>query len=282
MDSVRGLSTFLTYLASHPSPDQALAACLRGPLARFDTEFGSIHLPDDERTLVMVGMCGMSAAEADRYRTIPLGVDIPLSRSYLNVELIQAQPTDLALEFPTLVALDSEILDGLELRGHGGTLFIVPIIRGGYPVGTLGFKCRGVVTLSPWQVQFLLALGAALALWLADPESKIDMPRMTRWDSADEAWSLTPRQSSILLLAAAGKSGPAIAGALGFSLSTIKQEMHRITRGLRVESRDQAIAKADKLGLLTGSHERPSQVRAARNALREHTTFAPADEYSVS
>jgi DNA-binding NarL/FixJ family response regulator len=62
---------------------------------------------------------------------------------------------------------------------------------------------------------------------------------------------VTERQKQILRLVEVGKSNTGIALALGYSVSTIKQELQRVMRAMGVSDRTEAAARARSLGLLT-------------------------------
>jgi len=50
-----------------------------------------------------------------------------------------------------------------------------------------------------------------------------------------------------------GRSNAAIGARLGYSESTVKQELHRITNRLRVRTRSDAVKWAEELNLLPAS-----------------------------
>lgn len=63
--------------------------------------------------------------------------------------------------------------------------------------------------------------------------------------------SLTPRESDVLALLAAGATNPQIASKLAFSVSTVRSDTVSIYRKLGVRGRTEAASKAIGLGLLT-------------------------------
>jgi len=66
----------------------------------------------------------------------------------------------------------------------------------------------------------------------------------------EEAPSLSPRQTEILLLIAEGNSNKQIAATLGLSDGTIKTHVSSILRTLNARNRTQAILAASRLGLV--------------------------------
>lgn len=68
---------------------------------------------------------------------------------------------------------------------------------------------------------------------------------------------LTPRQREILDLIASGFSTSEIAAALTLSTETVRNHLRRVLRGLNAHTRVEAIATAQRLGLLAPSVLRP-------------------------
>jgi DNA-binding NarL/FixJ family response regulator len=80
------------------------------------------------------------------------------------------------------------------------------------------------------------------------PDSELSAkPRMEQ-ELADIL--LTPRQSEILILLKTGYSYQEIADAIGVSLNTVKKHVSNIYEKLEVSNRQQAIYKANAIGIL--------------------------------
>jgi DNA-binding CsgD family transcriptional regulator len=62
---------------------------------------------------------------------------------------------------------------------------------------------------------------------------------------------LTPRERTVLQLAAEGLAGPAIAGRLGLSYATVRTHFGHIYAKLEVGGRGGAVAKGMRLGLIS-------------------------------
>jgi len=90
-------------------------------------------------------------------------------------------------------------------------------------------------------------VAAAVALWMSHQKSGV--LGFDNKSSSSGLW-LTPRQAEILKLVNEGRSNSAISAHLGFSESTVKQELQRITKRLHVNSRTDAVTKALELNLL--------------------------------
>ena len=96
----------------------------------------------------------------------------------------------------------------------------------------------------------LYGISSALGLWMTHPDSP--SPRSDRLQRTGHGLlHLTDRQQQILRLVELGKSNTSIAMTLGFSSSTIKQELQRVTRSTGATDRLDAVARARSLGLLT-------------------------------
>jgi DNA-binding CsgD family transcriptional regulator len=95
--------------------------------------------------------------------------------------------------------------------------------------------------------------GAILLSW-RDPTVENDSER----NSCATTVSLKPRECSILGLIGQGYSNKAIARQLSISAETVKWNIKHIFRKLEVDSRVQAVVKAQSLGLLMDSRREPS------------------------
>ncbi len=62
--------------------------------------------------------------------------------------------------------------------------------------------------------------------------------------------TLTPREYEVLRRAAMGESNPEIAAAIGLSRNTVKAYLQSVMQKLGARNRVEAIAKANKAGLL--------------------------------
>jgi len=65
----------------------------------------------------------------------------------------------------------------------------------------------------------------------------------------------SPRQLEILQLLNAGESNIAVSERLGFSQSTVEQELQRITKRLRERNRSEAVARAIEFNLMSHQGE---------------------------
>ena len=111
-----------------------------------------------------------------------------------------------------------------------------------YPVGALVFlleKQAEVPELGQAEIELLASLGA---LYLSDSQGQADLPF--------RGPTLSPRQRSVLTGLSQGLTNQEIANQSQTSLSNIRQTTVSLYAKLGVKSRDMAVAKAKKLGLL--------------------------------
>lgn len=137
-----------------------------------------------------------------------------------------------------------------EVVADNAAVVATPIINRGRGVGGLVLARPLGRPLTSVDIALLEGVGAALGLWLTHPDN-----RSGANEGGATAPTLTARQHSILAMLAEGRTNPAIGHALGYSTSTIKQEVHRLARALGATDRRSAVERAVQLGLLPG---RPS------------------------
>lgn len=246
MPTLGSLPAFLRYLGVFPPPAMVVEALARGPLAHCGVESAFVwQLDPEEETLHAVGACGFTPEEVDRYWSLPLAVDLPVTRSVREGRRLIANGATVPEEY--LSGLDAQLLAQLVERTSAVALVGEPIVHAGRTVGALGFATRlrwdddGPVPL------ILDAVLGALAVWMTHPRAGIDgLSAPTR------EWSLafTPRQRELLLLVESGLSNPAIALALRVSESSVKADLARVMRALRTSDRREAPRRARSLGLL--------------------------------
>jgi DNA-binding CsgD family transcriptional regulator len=247
--SLTPLEKFFAYLTTFPEPDAACAALMRGPLSPLAAQIGSIWAQFEHSELQLVGSYQSSSFIVQRYGTIPMNVDVPVVRCVATGEFGIEEMGAVTKKFPAL-AIDSAIWDNLGAASKSGFLISVPLFASGITVGALGFvsgQSRGFIeSYAP----IISSISSALALWITHPRMHTHVSTTGFTSATTDSLSLSPRQLQILLLVEDGKSNAAIAHALGYSLSTVKQELQRTLHTLRVDGRQGAVARARELGLL--------------------------------
>lgn len=213
------LSGFVQVLAQSPEPTAVASSVVEALTPHLEVS-GALMLAARPPLLVPFVTAG----------TVPLGTAVPLSGD------------DLAAR----ASREGEVLTaGLDEPTSGARQRIcVPMRSAGRPVGVLCLHGNGAPPRSSLEVAMLEAVGSALGMWITHPDS--GLPSEHPLDQA----TLTQCQVQILQLVAAGRTNAAIAAALRFSASTVKQEMRSILQRLDVPTRSAAVRRALELGLL--------------------------------
>lgn len=246
-----GLPQFLRFLGTLPEPDNVARALMHGPLAAFDAGAVSLTRVQDE-ALELHGTSGYTAGEVDSYWRVPLSVPTPFSRCVREAEVIIDEIEYVTTHFEAL-RVDEGLWQGFMDRFGIGQVISAPILLQGTVIGAFGGITRSKRTWTSLDFAILDGISSALGLWMTHP----DTPTLRTDRLANRSAGflhVTDRQQRILRLVEVGKSNTGIAMALGYSVSTIKQELQRVMRAMGVSDRTEAAARARSLGLLTDEH----------------------------
>jgi DNA-binding CsgD family transcriptional regulator len=247
--SLTPLEKFFAYLTTFPDPHAACAALMRGPLSPLAVIIGSIWAQYEVSELQLIGSYQTSAVISHRYGSIPMNVDVPIVRyTHMNEMGIDDLST-ITQKFPVL-AIDSPIWDGMTSETETRYLISVPLYASGITVGAFGFISAQSRPFIETYEPIISSLASALALWITHPRMPAHLKSSGFTGAFTDFLYLTPRQVQILLLVEQGKSNAVIAHSLGYSLSTVKQDLRRILHALRVDGRQEAVESARELGLL--------------------------------
>ena len=129
----------------------------------------------------------------------------------------------------------------------GAKSFIAfPIEKAGTPVAALGFFSRDVIHPNSEIESFLTAVGSVLSMYLFGQDARLQKVqkfdrKRTLSDVGNPASELTERQTQILRLISEDQTNPSISELLGYSVSTIRQELIKIYLKLGCTSRNEAI-----------------------------------------
>ncbi len=241
----RGLTPFLEYLNTFPSPSELTASMVKGPLATFGARVCDLWIPAGNSEILLLSNDGFEVSK-EIYQRISLSFHSPLTESFINSTIIVLQVSQVLEEYPSL-EVDREYWEDLIETYGDGDLVHVPIFSEGSPIGIYTFLSDQTNEWTPDKYSRLAAVAAAVALWMSHQKSGV--LGFDNKSSSSGLW-LTPRQAEILHQVRNGKSNGAISAHLGYSESTVKQELHRITKRLRVHSRSDAVKKAEELNLL--------------------------------
>ena len=246
--TIRGttFSSFIQYLSSFPQPDLVAQAMSRGPLAQFGANHSSIWTHINFQELVSIAFNGHDAHIMDRYLRISLSVLAPVTESFIGSTKVILPVGEVVNQYPGL-KVDQDIWNEMSEETNNGDLVQCPIIANGTPIGAYAFLCDRRNDWNLRSIAVLDGVSAALALWMSHPLSgALEINQ----NSDNAQLALTPRQIEILNLVRLGKSNASISAHLGYSQSTVKQELQRIMKRLRVPSREQAVERSVEMRLL--------------------------------
>lgn len=247
-DQLRPSPQFWEFLAAFPHPVTVPRAMALGPLANFDAKGAFLSFPHEGEFLRTMGAYGFTDDEMDRYAIVPLSLASPMSEAYSSGQ-VHIVPF---AQMPTLyevVRVDQELWSALGTRFGNGDVVHVPVTAQGTTLGVMGFYTNETRAWDARDVSYLEGLCAALGIWATHPLSGVQTPEI--WRPVGESMLvLSERQQVILRLVEVGKSNAAIALALGYSPSTVKAELQKVLRSLRVNDRVAAASRARELGLL--------------------------------
>ena len=241
-----GVSEFLTALAAFPPPERLLDDLVTGALRPLGPISAAIWV-GEPTALRLVAAPRMQPATVTSLAHIPFADDGPIVRSFLESEVI-FDDAGLATERTTSSTPGTV---GSVRRGrravHG--LICLPIVSLGISIGVVAVCTDRPPRLTTLEIAQLDGISAALGLWLTHPDSGIASGE----EPAPEAEppTLTERQERVLALVLGGRSNSAIAAQLGYSVSTVKQDIQRAQRLLRTGSRSETAQRASALGLIS-------------------------------
>ncbi len=242
---LRDLAIFI----SHGPDGQSLVSHLATiTLASFQPSTVALYVLEElphRREMLLIGHEGLTAEEVANYSRIDTDLDVPVTRALHHSLPWCIALADFAREFPMLATRPSFAPEVDQV--------LIPVALGGVTVAVLAFTIPQAMKWDPDAWQNALALQALLVLYLRTAAGHVGRSTTTRTRSFTPARSLTDRQKRILVLAAQGKSTSSIAARLGFSESTVKQDIRRAVSALGVTNRQQAIRRAQELSFIASS-----------------------------
>jgi DNA-binding CsgD family transcriptional regulator len=231
-------------IAGDPEPEVLAAHLASVTFADLRAQVVTIYVrmeADDGNTMVLVGQVGLMPDEEANYTRIDKDFPLPAAHAVDHLLPYSLTVAELAERFPLL-----EVRPSLAASSQ----LFVPIPVQGVTVGALLVTVAEPVTWSPDFWHTCLAIQALLGIYMrATDRSWLPVRPLSSTLTAHQG--LTDRQVSVLTLIAQDKSTSAIAARLGFSESTIKQDLRRAMRTLNVTTRQEAVNQAKTLGLIT-------------------------------
>jgi DNA-binding CsgD family transcriptional regulator len=204
------------------------------------TFYMRVDSPDSEG-LVLVGHYGLTPDEESLYTFVNLGFPLPAAEAVSRVLPFSSTMAELAERFPLLRIRP-------ELAGPMCQITL-PITIHGTTVGAVLVALGKPFTWQPTTWHTALAIQALLGMYVRSTD-RLWSPLRPRNPQFAVTQGLTQRQVGILQLVGQGRSTSAIAARLGFSESTIKQDLRRAMMTLRASDRQQAVTRARDLGLV--------------------------------
>lgn len=251
VDVADGLGDLLHLLAGYPSPQATLGAIIEGPLQELGAWAGLMWIERDGYLEAVAGY-NLNGAVDELYARIAVDADMPVPLCFRESEVIVTDVRSMGSVFQPLAA-HQEAWDDFVPAGRICTLVQIPMVSRGVSLGVVGIVCTEVFTLDTLTISFLDGIGAALGLWVTHPSTRLPdgVALVSNRPANATVTSLSARQQRIVLLIRQGRANAAIAVELGCSVSTVKQEIQRIQRGVQASDRTEAAARAIALGLLS-------------------------------
>lgn len=244
---------FIRYLSTLPRPGGVMEALVRGPLATYGARAAGLHRREGD-WLVLIDQYGSDGPQVSRGQIVPLVLDMPITIACRHNELIAVSVRD-AIKQYSAMAVDADIWTRLAEQTDDGSLVAAPVVSGGRCVAVYSFIFTGPPDFDAFDYSSCTAIGALLGLWLTHPMTGAEPTNPPEFRRDSVPLVLSARQISILEMVASGRANPAIAAKLGYSLSTVKQELSRIMDILRVTNRHDAVHKARVLELMGSDGE---------------------------
>lgn len=242
--SLFGVPAFLQYLSTFPPPDAVLASLLLGPLQKLGAVAAMLWEVRDGH-LVRTGGYAHTRAELDRYALLPLDIDFVVSTAVRDrVRIVSNDPLPGSSPAATL---DAEFWNRMLDRVGAVAVVRAPVVYRGRPVGAIGILFDRPVDDQSVSIDVVDSTVSAIALWMTHPRTRAPRPVAP---GRSTSFALTPRQREILRMVEHGLPNRAIAARLRLSESSVKQDLQRAMRSLRVDGRHLAALRARELGLL--------------------------------
>lgn len=247
LDARYPITPLLRSLAAFPSPEVVAKSVVRGPAGALGATTGSVWRRTDDE-LVAVSHHGLPDGVEDRYAVIPLRLQMPVAEAVSQNRIVAMALDAMIRDYPA-VAMDADPWESSTDEADACYAVFSPICLEGLPIGGLALLCADRTSLDADDYTLIEGITAALALWLSHPGSRA-LPLQPRSGAALSSLTLTERQQQILRLVEEGRSNTQIAMQLGYSESTVKQELQRLLRLLRAGDRMAAVARAHDVGLI--------------------------------
>ncbi len=253
VDTMAVRSAFMRLITTRPDPNAMAQALAKGPFIIYQTFASTIYVPTDGGdALTLIGRWGFGSA-LDRYATVPLTVDFPLVRSFLTGQLLVKQAQTEMSNVLATTAL-AAVLGEQGRNSDGVSVIAMPLQYGGVSIGGCVSFCthRGDWTWNDHA--YIDGTAALVSMWLQLRNLESQQQTLSG-RRAPRTQMLTERQREVLRLVSEGKSNAAIAASLGYSVSTVKNDIASLLTFLGASRRKELVRKAEAAGLLTAGSD---------------------------
>lgn len=224
---IRALGQVTHALNDEPTPAEA-AAAVHGALAPCLGVAAVAIMAGRAHGLVPYGTSGLLLGSP--VVPLPIGSEHTASRAYREAEVIVEPFNAERFAFGSVIG-DAQIT----------TCAAAAIISAGRPVGALALLSTTATRWTSLEDALVFAIGSSLGLWLTHPSS--GLPSQHPLDQVQLA-PLSERQLAILQLVDEGHNSAAIAARIGYSVSTVKKDVHELLRVFGVTSRTELVRAA--------------------------------------
>ena len=251
-DRLAAFPPLIAFLATYPDPQSVTEALLNGPLKFYEAVACNMMKKEkgENNALLLIGSTGITERTVQRYQELPLNIDTPMGRAFSDNEIVAVSITEMVDEYPA-VQMDSEIWHEQIERSGNQSIVCAPIVSNGQAIGAFNFYLPPEHPLGSSDYSFVQGLSALLGMWLSHPRTNKGIDTDLADNNLDIPLTLSDRQLEILGLVEQGRSNAAIAVCLGYSQSTVKQELQKAMKVLRVSERQEAATRAKELGFAT-------------------------------
>lgn len=221
------VSEFVTFLSNkNHSLEEILAHLVRVTFRDLNCEWISLSEVNDSNEFITVEISGASAVAANELsERYSLSDHYPVSDALKYGRIIFISSVeDSAQEYP-LLAKYPALLDN-------NSFFAVPISLSATPVAAFVISCKKNSALNDVDFDYLTAISDIFALSVyasrdfssVDRKVEVDIPHLIAKDSED----LSPRQVLISRLISEGRTNHDISNLIGYSESTVRQEIMKL------------------------------------------------------
>jgi len=216
-----------------------------------------LWITGDNFDIIRIGTSGEIEDPQHKYDRISLSFRSPVTEAFITGSTLITTARTLLNDYPEF-EVDRDFWQDVLATNGDGDLVQVPFFASGLVAGAFSFLTRTKKLWNTHDFATFDAIGAALALWATHPHN--GAVNSTRKRPNNGGLGLSERQIEILLLVREGKSNAAISARLGYSISTIKQELQRIMSRLNALDRNHAVSVATELQLLPGPTAPPALI----------------------